>query len=540
MSREAVMGQKTVDLKLWDISDSQKLNEVFKKNNKVDNYAAYFIPRNGKKRHVLLSLAPILIKGEPYIISTGIDITDRIIAEQKLVESEERFRAILQNLSDSIWIVDKNTTILYESPSAQNMFGYREGELQGKKGLDLVHPDDRAEVLNEFDQSLKNIEGFIPTLFRVRTAVGRYIFVEGISNNRIDHPAIKGIILTLRDVTERIVKDKELRESEQKFRNIFNSSTDAIIISSLDQEILEVNDVVVKLSGYNREELLLKKTTDLASEKSILEINKRFAQLKVNETVPPTEIDFVIGTGVLLATEMTSRIIDYKGEKALLTLIRDITERKKLEKTLIDTIIQTEEKEREKMAADLHDEVGPLLSSMKMYLNSLLETKDAAKSLYISDQLKMLIKESITAVREISNDLSPHILNNYGLTAAVRAAVETNLQFIKIILKENLENRRFPPNIEIIFYRIIRELINNTIKHANAKSIDISLFHSEEKMMLYYSDDGKGFDWQMVINSTRKGLGIMNILSRLKSMNGQYNIQTSPGKGFYFELTTPL
>ncbi len=539
-SKEEVIGQRIVDLKLWDSSDSIKLNEKFQKHNKVDNYEAFINPVNGDKRHVLLSLAPIKIKGEPYIISTGIDITERILAEQKLVESEERFRAILQNLSDSIWIVDKNTNILYESPSAQNMFGYREGELQGKKGLNLVHPDDRPEVLIEFGQSLKNIEGTTPTLFRVRTADGRYIFVEGISNNRIDHPAIKGIILTLRDVTERIVKDKALRESEQKFRNIFNSSTDAIIISSLEQKIIEVNDVVVKLSGYSREELLLKKTTDLATEKSIWEINKRFKQLSANESVPPIEIDFITGRGELIATEMTSRIIDYEDKKALLTLIRDITERKKLEKILIDTIIQTEEKERERMAADLHDEVGPLLSSMKMYLNSLVETKDNAKSIYIADQLQILIKESITAVREISNDLSPHILNNYGLAAAVRSAVETNLQFIAINLKENLENRRFSPNIEIIFYRIIRELLNNTIKHAGAKSIDISLFHTDEKMMLYYSDNGKGFDWHQVINSTRKGLGLMNILSRVKSMNGHYNIQTSPGKGFNFELTTPL
>jgi PAS domain S-box-containing protein len=538
--QEEVIGKRTVDLKLWENEDSLRLAQEFRKKNKVDNFAAYFIPKKGKKRHVLLSQAPITIKGAPYIISTGIDITERILAEQKLTESEERFRAILQNLSDSIWIVDLNSVILYESPSAFNMFGYKEGELLGRIGFELVHPEDVAEVLAEFKNAVSNLEDGVPTLFRVRTATGDYIYVEAISNNQINHPAIKGIIITLRNVNERIVKDRVLRESEQKFRNLFNNSTDAIIISSLDQRILEVNDVVINLSGYSREELLLKKTTDLATKKSKQDINKRFLLLTAEGSIPPTEIDFLVRSGELVITEMTSRIITYEGEKALLTLIRDITERKKLEKMLIDTIIQTEEKEREKMAADLHDEVGPLLSSMKMYLNSLVESKDASKSLYITDQLQLLLKESITAVREISNDLSPHILNNYGLSAAVRATVETNLQFIGVNLKENLENKRFSPNIEIIFYRIIRELINNTIKHASAKKIEISLFHSEDRMVLYYSDNGKGFDWQMVINSTRKGLGLMNILSRVKSLNGHYSIQTSPGKGFYFELTTPL
>jgi len=308
----------------------------------------------------------------------------------------------------------------------------------------------------------------------------------------------------------------------------------------MDQRILEVNDVVVKLSGFTREEMLTMKTTDLATEKAKEEINTRLSKIATEEIIPPAEVDFIIRSGEILTTEMTSRIIDYEGNKALLTLVREITERKKLEKILIDTIIQTEEKEREKMAADLHDEVGPLLSSMKMYLNSFIETKDAAKTQYIGDQLKLLIKESITVVREISNDLSPHILNNYGLAAAVRATIETQIQLIHINLTENLENRRFSPNIEIIFYRIIRELINNTIKHASAKKIGIRLYQEDEKMILYYSDDGSGFDWQKVINSKRKGLGLMNILSRVKSMNGHYSIKTSPGKGFYFELTAPL
>jgi PAS domain S-box-containing protein len=540
LTREETIGSSTVGLKLWDKEDSARLDEEFRKNGRLTNFAGYFIPKKGKKRHVLLSQAPITIKGEPYAISTGVDITERILAEQKLTESEERFRSILQNLSDSIWIVDTNTVILYESPSAVNMLGYKEGELKGRKGLELVHPEDVPEVVHEFNKAVYNNESGTPTLFRVITAAGNYIYVEAISNNQIEHPAIKGIIITLRNVTERIVKDKALRESEQKFRNIFNNSTDAIIISSPDQRILEVNEVVINLSGFTRDELLTKRTMDLATEKSKQDINARFSQIAIEETIPPIEVDFTVRSGDIITTEMTSRLIDYEGGKALLTLIRDITERKKLEKILIDTIIQTEEKERERMAADLHDEVGPLLSSMKMYLNSLVETRDTTKSLYIADQLQLLIKESINAVREISNDLSPHILNNYGLSAAVRATVEAQMQFIHIKLTENLENRRYSPNIEIIFYRIIRELINNTIKHASAKKIDIRMYHREEKMILYYSDNGTGFDWQMMMNSTRKGLGLMNILSRVKSMNGHYSIQTSPGKGFYFELTSPL
>ena len=114
-----------------------------------------------------------------------------------------------------------------------------------------------------------------------------------------------------------------------------------------------------------------------------------------------------------------------------------------MEKKLFETIINTEEKEREKFAGNLHDEVGPLLSSLKMYISLLAETDDKKKKDYIIPQIQQLIKESITAVREISNDLSPHVLNNYGCVSAINSFLSLKRDFTHIIFSQNLESKAF-------------------------------------------------------------------------------------------------
>ena len=538
--KSQVIGQPIMKVALWDEEDSRKLDLELRKKKKISNYPAFFRNKKGEKRYVLLSMVPVVINGETCLLSAGVDISDRFIMERKLAESEERFRSILQNLSDSIWIMERDSTVTYESPSSLQMLGYPEGWLVGRKGLELIHPDDVPQVIHDLGELVRKENPNTPTRFRVRKANGEWIYLEAVGNNMLEHASVRGLILTARNVTERMLKDKALKESEEKFKNMFNHSSDAIIISNLDQDIMEVNKVVSKLSGYTRNELIGMKTNQLASDHVKDMINKRLGRLKEGNFLPPVELDFIDRFGHVVPTEMTSQIIDYEGGKAVLTLIRDITERKRIEKMLIDTIIRTEEKERARLAADLHDEVGPLLSSMKMYLVSMMETSDMKKVQFISSQLDSLIKESITTVREISNDLSPHVLNSYGLPAAIRNAAETKAGLIQVNFTENLNSQRINPNVEIIFYRIIKELMNNTVKHAEAKTIQIQLKLETHRLRMSYTDDGKGFLWEKEMHSPSGGQGLMNILNRIKSINGQYVIMTSPGNGFSFELNASI
>jgi signal transduction histidine kinase len=209
--------------------------------------------------------------------------------------------------------------------------------------------------------------------------------------------------------------------------------------------------------------------------------------------------------------------------------------RRLTEKMFLNTIIQTEEKERKRFAKDLHDGLGPLLSSVKMSVSSLAQMKHDEASREIVENTELVINEAIKSLKEISDNLSPHILNNFGLVRALNNfANKINItKTIRINLITELKDERFDANVEVVLYRVICELINNTIKHAHAKKINISLTITDNDFLtIIYNDDGKGFDVSKIIEQQGgSGMGFSNIYSRINSLKGEINIESENKKG---------
>jgi signal transduction histidine kinase len=208
--------------------------------------------------------------------------------------------------------------------------------------------------------------------------------------------------------------------------------------------------------------------------------------------------------------------------------------RRLTEKMFLNTIIQTEEKERKRFAKDLHDGLGPLLSSVKMSVSSLAQMKQDDASREIVENTELVINEAIKSLKEISDNLSPHILNNFGLVRALNNfSNKINItKTIRINLVSSLKDERFDSNVEVALYRVICELINNTIKHAQARKIDIKISKEDDCLTIIYKDDGKGFDVSKVIeNPANSGMGFSNIYSRINSLKGEINIESEQRKG---------
>ncbi len=211
------------------------------------------------------------------------------------------------------------------------------------------------------------------------------------------------------------------------------------------------------------------------------------------------------------------------------------------ERKLVFNSIEIEERERNRYSRELHDGLGPLLSTIKMYMQSLSESRDADKVKFIAAESERNIKIAIQTMREVAYGLSPFHLSNFGYVNAV-------LEFTKSINKiHQLEidfrynsNTRFNEYYEIILYRITTELINNTLKHAQATHVEIAFNYSFERknMTLVYHDNGRGFDTSC--DDVKKGMGLVNIQQRIAILDGSFRIESDIGKGCTIFADFPL
>ena len=178
-------------------------------------------------------------------------------------------------------------------------------------------------------------------------------------------------------------------------------------------------------------------------------------------------------------------------------------QRSLLNKRILTAVLRTEEKARSRFSKELHDGLGPLLSSAKMSLTALAREEHDAEQREIIDNTTYVIDEAIRSLREISNNLSPHVLNDFGLA-------------------------RGDTDIEVILYRVICELINNSLKHAACSAINLSLSQNGSELTLDYTDNGRGFNPQAMMDC---GMGLSNIASRINSLGGTFDIASAKGKG---------
>lgn len=217
-------------------------------------------------------------------------------------------------------------------------------------------------------------------------------------------------------------------------------------------------------------------------------------------------------------------------------------EKRASEKKYLSVMIQAEDNERKRLAKDLHDGLGPLLSTIKMSLSALKKQKNTPQYTEILSNLDNVIIESIKSIRDISNNLSPHVLDNFGLDKAINNFLQkiSTTGGIAIEYRSNLKDLRLEQNTESVLYRVLCELINNTLKHANAKKININLYYDIYSITLNYKDDGKGFELDNLFKPQEKGTGLYNIYSRINSLKGKIDIQSSQGYGTDVEIKIPF
>lgn len=223
-------------------------------------------------------------------------------------------------------------------------------------------------------------------------------------------------------------------------------------------------------------------------------------------------------------------------------LMQGISEKLLIEKNLIQqqrtqAVLEAEERERIRIARDLHDGVGQTLAAARMTLGNYVSQKKIESS-EMQNSLDLL-EDSIKEIREISHNMMPSSLTKFGLTSALKQFTNkiNALGKLEIELQIVGFKERSDEKIELVLYRIVQEIISNTIKHAEAKKVSIELVRHDEELILIIEDDGRGFDTAKTENH---GIGLKNIATRVEYLNGNVNFDSSIGKGTSVVIEIPL
>lgn len=207
------------------------------------------------------------------------------------------------------------------------------------------------------------------------------------------------------------------------------------------------------------------------------------------------------------------------------------------QKQLLVAAVEVQESERRRIAGDLHDDIGSLLSATRLYLRQITPEATEEKTIETKDQALSILDEMIQNTRRITHDLMPPALEKFGFQAAAEDMCEriNRSGGITVNFRSDSDNR-LEERKEVALYRVLQELINNTLKHAKAKTIDVAIDRKQDYFSFTYSDDGKGFDLAAVQSA---GLGLRNIESRISLIGGHLVSTTSPGNGLTVAVTLP-
>ncbi len=400
----------------------------------------------------------------------------------------------------------------------------------------LIHEEDQSAFWIFFNNKQPRVHTH---QFKLITATGHTI---NISIKYINTYNNKGNIISkvgvIQDITISIQKENKLLESEAKFRSIFDTSRDAILLIDTEGNFIDANKIAFERSGFSREQLLASNYREFIINNHTKD-DEQYYQLLFEGKSGQFQTSYYNSRGEQVFLEVNGCKMKHKGKDTLLLISRDITERKNYHNEIIQAIVQTEEEERGRLAKELHDGVSPILSTIKLYSNAIIDSEDKHFKEKLTTRLSQAIEEAIKSIYEISNNLTPHILQNFGLTSAVKTFIERIEESSNLVIEfESNLDERLSEMVETSCYRVIIELLNNTIKHAKASNVKISIWY-DGTLSLTYSDNGVGFDTNLALNK-RNSMGLFNISNRLKSLGAELEIQSKVSEGMSFSTKLKL
>ena len=301
----------------------------------------------------------------------------------------------------------------------------------------------------------------------------------------------------------------------------------------------ELNDSIInekKLEIIFEMESKYEKKKD---EAEILQLSNENALQKVRNTNLKIQLISVFSIVVLLVGILF--FIRLRNRKDKIIADQRILQLEEEQKLLAaQSVIVGQENERKRIAQELHDGIGILLSTASIHFSNVEESSADEKTAHLLSKANKLLKQASSEVRKISHDMMPGVLSKFGLQEALEDIFENveDTGSIQVDCDIDLNEERLSENTEIILYRVVQEILNNTLKHAQADQISFDLKKNGDLLIINYKDDGNGFEQKNI--QSEKSLGLSGIKSRIDFLKGKMKLHSSPGNGVYYEIRIPV
>lgn len=518
------------------------------------------------------------------VIWTGIlyDISDSKNTEEELKKSRLQLEDVLigANVGTLEWNVQTGKVRFNEIWAKNLGFTLQEVNLGlvflGAKGWKfLTHPDDIPYAEEMLQRHFSGELPYHQVEVRMRHKNGKWLWIrqegkvktwtkdgkpELMYGTHTDITARKEAELTLSSINEELEErvarrtqqlealNAELQLAEQKFRTVADFSYTWEYWKGIDGDIVFMSPSVQFITGYEVQDF--ENDPDLLN-KIVYKPDLRIWEAHLAERCDCNLMDRSMEVAFRIVTKSGEikwlghlcRCITVDGKNLGVRVSnRDITDSVAANNALLDITVKVEERERNRFSRELHDGLGPLLSTVKLYFDWLADTDDAEKRKMIIQKGGYCIETAIETARELARGMGSQMLTKLGYVAAIQQFVEriNDTNKIEIVFNSNTSNR-FNDFIETTLYRISTELIKNTLTYGKATEIVIDFSYEEQnnEIVFHYRDNGIGFDIEK-IGVDGGGLGIMNIQQRVKILRGCLVMDSKPGAGSKTHIRIPV
>jgi PAS domain S-box-containing protein len=470
---------------------------------------------------------------------------ENAILYRKIAVSERKYRELVENAHDGIWIIDNQGVIKFANRRMREITG--QGDLENNSIYDLVDQDNLKLLEDVMAQNRMHQVAQQELDITSRDRGLASVIMSSVPMVEDGHFA--GAFAMFSDITA-------LRETEKRFRKIFEDAAHGMSVVDMESNILDVNPAFLKMLGFNKQDVVGKSFKALLLPEDAGKNSRLFRELREgNRDSYSRETRYRHKDNRVVWGQVTVSLLRAAGgaPQHAIVMIADITQRKQAEEdirtyqeqlqSLASELSLTEERERHRLATDLHDHIGQALAVSKIKLGILQKSgisPDQAKPL---SEVRELIEQMIQDTRSLTFELSLPVLYELGFESAVEwFAKHIRTQHgIRVEVQKDLVPIPMDDEIKVLLFRSVRELMINIVKHAQARNARVTIRREDDGINIEVEDDGVGIkdvprDSRLKSDS---GFGLFSIRERLHYLGGRVQVESEEGRGTKITMMVP-